>query len=187
MTKPSRLFALVAWLLASAAAGADGARYSDAGPEPMLARIFDQIEANRLDDAMQQVLALTKAYPNFRLGHLIEGDLLLARTKPLDTIGNADNAPPGRLADLRAEAIARLRAYRDRPPADYVPRYLMQLRPDQKYAIVVDTQKSRLYVYQNDDGTPRFVADYYVTQGKLGADKLHDGDKQTPIGVYHVT
>jgi murein L,D-transpeptidase YafK len=52
---------------------------------------------------------------------------------------------------------------------------------------VVDTQKSRLYVYQNDHGTPRFVADYYITHGKLGADKLKEGDKKTPIGVYHVT
>ena len=40
-----------------------------------------------------------------------------------------------------------------------MPRYLLQMQADQKYAIVVDTQKARLYVYQNDKGTPRFVAD----------------------------
>jgi murein L,D-transpeptidase YafK len=56
-----------------------------------------------------------------------------------------------------------------------------------KYAVVVDTQKSRLYLYQNDNGTPRFVADYYISQGKLGAEKAREGDKKTPIGVYHVT
>ena len=53
--------------------------------------------------------------------------------------------------------------------------------------MVVDTQKSRLYLYQNDNGTPRFVADYYISQGKLGAEKAREGDKKTPIGVYHVT
>jgi murein L,D-transpeptidase YafK len=68
-----------------------------------------------------------------------------------------------------------------------VPRYLLQMHPEQKHAVVVDTQKSRLYLYQNDKGTPRFVADYYISQGKLGADKSREGDKKTPIGVYHVT
>jgi hypothetical protein len=54
---------------------------------------------------------------------------------------------------LRAEAFARLRAYRERPPEDRVPRYLLQLRDDQKYAVVVDTRRSRLYLYHNDGGT----------------------------------
>jgi murein L,D-transpeptidase YafK len=34
---------------------------------------------------------------------------------------------------------------------------------------------------------PRFVADYYITHGKLGAEKAREGDKRTPVGVYHVT
>ena len=55
---------------------------------------------------------------------------------------------------------------------------------------VVDTQKSRLYLYKNDTdagGRPRFVADYYMTHGKLGSDKRREGDKKPPVGVYHVT
>ena len=105
---------------------------------------------------------------------------------PLSTFGNA--APKDRVTDLRDEVIARLRAYRNRPDtADYVPRYLLQMQPDQKHAIVVDTQKARLYLYRNDHGRPRFVADYYISHGKLGADKTDEGDKKTPTGVYHVT
>jgi murein L,D-transpeptidase YafK len=73
------------------------------------------------------------------------------------------------------------------PPSNYVPRYLLQMEPDQKFAIVVDTQRSRLYIYQNDNGRPRFVADYYIAHGKLGAEKTREGDKRTPVGVYHVT
>jgi murein L,D-transpeptidase YafK len=182
-----RLLVLAAFALPGALFAGELPRYSDAGPEPMLDRIFENIEGNRLNDALDQTKALLKAYPNFRLGHLIEGDLLLARAKPILTLGNAENAPPDKLADLREEAIARLKGYRDKPQANYVPRYLMQLQPDQKFAIVVDTHKSRLYLYRNDNGTPRFVADYYMTQGKLGADKIREGDKRTPIGVYHVT
>jgi murein L,D-transpeptidase YafK len=162
--------------------------FSDSGPEPQLSRIFREIEKNRLDAALEQTETLLRQYPNFRLGHLIKGDLLLARSKQISTIGNAANAPQEKLADLREEAAARLKAYRDKPATtNYVPRYLLQMQPDQKHAIVVDTQKSRLYLYQNDKGQPRFVADYYITHGKLGSDKMREGDKKTPVGVYHVT
>ena len=87
---------------------------------------------------------------------------------------------------LRDEAIARLRAYRDKPPTNYVPRYLLQLGPEQKYAVVVDTKRARLYLYRNDNGTPRFVADFYASHGKAGAEKVREGDNKTPVGVYHV-
>ncbi|MBL0167843.1 MAG: L,D-transpeptidase family protein [Propionivibrio sp.] len=171
-----------------AGANSQQATFSDSGPEPQLSRILFEIENNHLDSALEQTEALLRQYPNFRLAHLIKGDLLLARSMPLLTFGNASNAPKEKLTDLRDEVIARLKAYRNRSAtANYVPRYLLQMQPDQKHAIVVDTQKSRLYLYQNDNGRPRFVADYYITHGKLGADKSREGDKKTPIGVYHVT
>jgi murein L,D-transpeptidase YafK len=162
--------------------------FTDSGPEPMLARVFDAIESNSLDRAMAHTDALVRAYPNFRLGHLIKGDLLLARSRPLKSFGEGGSPTAGeKIADLRDEAIVRLKGYRSKPSADYVPRYLLQMHPEQKHAVVVDTQKSRLYLYQNDKGTPRFVADYYISQGKSGAEKMREGDKKTPIGVYHVT
>jgi len=162
-------------------------RTSTLVPETELAGIFAAIEQQRLDKALDLTENLLRHFPNFRLANLIKGDLLLARTRQIATFGNAPNATPDQLDDLRAEAIARLNAYKDKPNADVVPRYLLQMRDDQKYAIVVDTRKSRLYLYQNKDGRPRFVADYYFTQGKEGSDKFKEGDKRTPIGVYHVT
>ena len=167
------------------------ATYSDSGPEGQLFKILDDIENNRLNSALENTEVLLGQYPNFRLAHLIKGDLLLARSMPLSTFGNVRNAPQESLSDLRDEIAARIKANRARPAAaDQVPRYLLQMRPDQKHAIVVDTQKSRLYLYQNDasaGGRPRFVADYYISQGKLGAEKQREGDKKTPVGVYHVT
>jgi murein L,D-transpeptidase YafK len=163
---------------------------SDSGPEAQLTTIFKEIEANRLSDALQLTEALLRQHPNYRLANLIKGDLLLARTQQIETFGALTDAPPDKIADLRAEAIVRLQGYREKPETKYVPRYLLQMQPDQRYAIVVDTKRSRLYLYENDlanGGRPRFVADYYVTQGKLGAEKLAEGDKKTPIGVYHVT
>lgn len=188
--KRLRLFWAAALLLGAQCAAAEGQapHYTDSGPEPLLARVFDQIEHNHWEAALEETEAMLKAYPNFRLGHLVKGDLLLARTRPLKSFGEGGaGRARDQVADLREEAIARLHAYRNRPSDKAVPRYLLQMRPDQKHAVVIDTQKARLYLYQNDNGTPRFVADYYISHGKLGAEKFREGDKKTPIGVYHVT
>lgn len=195
-----RRFLLAFCLLAIAAGGTApqvfsrpaapaAAIYSDAGLESRLAAVYAEIEKKNLDEALRQIEALLKQYPNFRLGHLIKGDILLARARPITTLGNVANAPAEQLSDLREEAVARIHAYRQKPLDSALPRYLLQMRPDQRYAVVVETERARLYLYANDSasGRPRFVADYYVSHGKLGADKRREGDKKTPTGVYHVT
>ena len=160
---------------------------ADAGPEALLNQVFDAINQNRLDAALTQVETLLRSNPNFRLANLIKGDLLIARVRPLRSLGDAPNAPPDRLNDLRAEAIARLKAYREPPPADKVPRYILEMRPEQRFAVVVDAQRARLFLYQNVEGVLRLAADYYISAGKRGMDKIREGDEKTPIGVYYVT
>ena len=157
-------------------------------PEDRLSSVFQAIEANQLDVALKRVDALIADYPTFRLAYLVRGDLLLARARPLETFGNVlKTVPEGRVADLREEALARLRAQRTRPADDRLPRYVLQLNKDQKNALVVDARRSRLYVYANDGGTPKLIADYYVTLGRNGIEKTREGDQKTPVGVYHVT
>ena len=159
-----------------------------ATPEDKLSAVFEAVEANQLDVALKRVDALIAAYPNFRLGYLVRGDLLLARARPLETFGNVvKTVPRERVDGLREEALARLRAQRERPAEDLLPRYVLQLNGEQKHALVVDSRRSRLYLYANDAGKPRLVADYYVTLGKNGIEKTREGDQKTPIGVYHVT
>jgi murein L,D-transpeptidase YafK len=180
---------LLVAVFASSSAAAPGimAGVSDAGADATIALVVRDISQNKFDAALARTENLLKLYPNFRLAHLIRGDLLMARTAPLRSFGDASDAPAGRVADLRDEAIARIKGYTSRPQQTVVPRYLLQMPEDQKYAVVVDTQRSRLYLYRNDKGRPSFVADYYITQGKEGADKTREGDKRTPVGVYHVT
>jgi murein L,D-transpeptidase YafK len=176
-----RIWTILAMLALSGAAVA-------ATPEDKLSGVFEAIEANRLDVAMKRVDALIAEHPNFRLAHLVRGDLLLARARPLEGFGNVvKTVPQQRVDELRAEAMARLRAARQRPGEDRLPRYVLQLQPGQKHALVVDSRRSRLYVYANDGGKPRLIADYYVTLGKNGIEKTREGDQKTPVGVYHVT
>jgi len=161
-----------------------------AGTEPaevQLRRALATVAEGRLDAATGELDRLIERYPNFRLAHLVRGDLLLARARPLEGLGNTGHAAPDKLQELRAEALARLQAVREGPPAGTVPRHLLALAPAQAHAIVVDATRSRVYVYENNRGEPRLVADYYSTLGKQGIDKLREGDQKTPLGLYHVT
>lgn len=158
-----------------------------AAPESMLVRALLDIRDHKFSSALEQIDSALAANPNFRLAQLVRGDLLLARSRPLSTIGNAADAPADKMDGLRQEARARLTRYQIEPPGELTPRYLLQLPEKQKYALVLDSSKSTLFVFENAGGTLRYVADYYVTIGKNGFEKLREGDKRTPLGVYHVT
>jgi len=157
------------------------------GAEAALGAILRDIAESRLSAAHDQLDRLLASKPNFRLAQLIKGDLLMARVRPLQTVGNAPDAPEDRLADLRDEAKARLQRLQTPSPADRVPKNLLRLAPDQKFAVVVDTTRSTLFLFENKAGVPQYVADYYITIGKNGVEKAREGDKRTPVGVYHVT
>jgi len=157
------------------------------GAEAMLNAALEDIGKGRFDAALGRIETLIKAHPNFRLAYLIKGDLLLARARPLSELGSAPKAPADRLDDLRAEALVRLRAYRDPPTKDMLPRYLLEMPLEHQHAVVVDTARSRLYLYGNNKGRPQLVADYYISVGRNGPRKMREGDLKTPIGVYHVT
>jgi murein L,D-transpeptidase YafK len=170
------------------ALAAAGALAATPTAEDRLSTVFQSIEANKLDEALKRVDALIRDHPNFRLAHLVRGDLLLARTQPLLTFGNvAKSVAADKVDGLRAEALARMLGMRQRPADNRVPRQLLQLHAEQKHALLVDSSRSRLYVFANAGGRPRLVADYYVTLGKNGIDKAREGDQKTPVGVYHVT
>ena len=168
---------------ASNARGAENTK----GTEAQLVKSLQAIKNNRLDLALNEVDSLLLANPNFKLAQLVKGDLLMARAGAIDSFGSASNAPSEKINDLRDEARVRLQRVQSQPQSKLAPRYLWQLDARQKYALVVDTSRSTLYVYQNVKGEPRYVADYYITIGKLGTEKLSAGDQRTPIGVYFVT
>lgn len=199
MLQKLKLAVCLSWLLilplADQPAGAMGNRPSLAqnrphlpsGPEALLVKSLLEIKNNHLNSALRDVEALLKINPNFRLAHLIHGDLLLARAQAISAFGNAPNAPQQRVADLKEEAQTRLQHYLEPTPANLIPENLLQFDPEQRYAVVVDTGKSRLYLYSNRNGEPHYVTDYYITSGRNGSEKAKEGDQRTPLGVYFVT
>lgn len=196
MTVRQALAAGLCWLLAAGGGMASSSSFAKTqvvraaekpDPEVMLIEVYKQLASNKLRQAQQKADALVEAYPNFRLGHLIRGDLLLMHTRPVATLGAVTNAPEEKLKNLRDEAMVRLRYLRERPDPSLVPRVILQLRDDQKHALIVDAKRSRLYVYENQRGHLKFIKDYYISQGKLGVHKLKEGDQKTPIGIYYIT
>ncbi len=169
-------------------ASADTARYLPS-PDALIAKTIQDIRTNRLDDALREVNRVISLRPDFKLAHLIKGDLLMARSRPLSGIGTVTSSSEKSaqsLSDLRDEARVRLLRYIDQPDPAQLPRQILQLAPDQKYALLADASRARLYLFENVNGEPRLKADFYMTIGKNGTDKRVEGDKRTPMGIYQI-
>ena len=153
-------------------------------------RTLETLKEGSIQAALREIDRALEKNPNFRLGHLIKGDLLMAKSgAPVAFFsGNyAGSKPqPEMVASLRSEAKARLTRYFDGPPLGHLPSALLQLAPGQEYALLMDSEKSRLYIFRNVDGAPQLVTDFYISAGKNGVDKEREGDQRTPLGVYTV-
>lgn len=178
--------ALIALLLSGLLVATAHAEAGASSTEAQLVKSLQAINDNHLDLALSEVDSLLRAQPNFKLAQLVKGDLLMAHAGAINNIGSAANASADQLKGLRDEARARLQRVMSASDAKRVPRFLWQMDPQQKYALVVDTSRATLFVYRNVDGEPRYVTDFYISIGKLGTDKLASGDQRTPIGVYFV-
>ncbi|HEX5487355.1 MAG TPA: L,D-transpeptidase family protein [Limnobacter sp.] len=176
-------------------AGSAGSLFDRQAYRPVIdtavGEIYTALSQNQLDRALTIANRLIKEFPNFHLAYLLRGDILsLKAGRPIQRIGDMPSVPKGKedeLRDLREEAIARFRAVEDRPQRNMLPSELVEIGDEVKYVVLVDTSRSRLYLYENTFPQPRLVTDFYITQGKMGAVKSVEGDKRTPIGVYTVT
>ena len=154
--------------------------------EASLVRALESLKTEGIKPALRELDATLAKNPNFRLGHLIKGDLLMAKAGT-PTAFTGLSSQPELVASLKQEAKARFSRYFDAPPSDSLPTALLQLSPDQQHVLLVDSENSRMYIYKNVDGAPQYVADVYVSVGKNGLEKERQGDQRTPLGVYQVT
>jgi len=152
--------------------------------ETLLAKSLLEITQGKNDQALNTVDELIKSVPNFKLAYLVRGDLLMAQAQQLQGFGGSDNNQIEAIKDLQDEARVRIEHYLSKQNTANMPNLLLAPNEQQGHVIVVDTDKSRLYLYKNNGNSLSYVKDYYVTIGKNGVDKKTEGDKRTPIGVY---
>ena len=153
--------------------------------ELSLFSVLNDIQYGKVGLARKKLEALVEKNPRFKLAQLVYADLLRARVSALDVIG-----PPGVKVSphqqaLRDEMIKRWQHFNRHENAD-IPSYLLGLDERHRHVIVVDAASSRLFLYGNDKGRLSLVNDYYISIGLAGVNKLRQGDKRTPIGVYFV-
>ena len=162
--------------------------------ESLLVKSLLEITEGKTKQAFETVNELIRTAPNFKLAYLIRGDLLTARTHALTGFGDSNatetNGTPSastsneEIAGLRDEARTRIEYYLSQKKTTQLPNLFVKLSAEQESLIVVDTAKSRLYLFKKVDGELQYAADYYVTVGKNGVGKQTQGDKRTPLGVY---
>ena len=154
--------------------------------EASLVRTIVGLKQTGLDRAIDQIDKVLERTPNYRLGYMIKGDLLMARAGRPAAFGASSLAPNANVTPLQDEARVRVKRYVAAPPVDYLPSPVLQLSPSQTHVLLVDTSRSRLFVYANDHGRPLYVTDFYISIGKNGVEKQREADQKTPIGVYTV-
>lgn len=189
--------ALVAWcLLSGNAACAEDNRLAEADRgrqgavlDQLVAAAIQDLRASKTESALASVERLIAMRPDFKLAHLLKADLLQAKAGTLSSFGQGSRKSPQNteLDGLKDEARVRLMRYLDQPDPDKLPKQILQLAPGQRYALLVDASRARLYLFENQNGEPRLIRDFYVTVGRNGVHKKSEGDLKTPTGVYTVT
>lgn len=170
--------------------------------ETQLIEIYQLISRGERRDALAKTEALVQAHPNYQLAQLVLGDLLTLQTRPIRLLGDVPDtkaiAAAEQLSVLREESRRRLRALTERPPEGHVPTQFLALSAQSRHAIAIDASRSRLYLFENVmSETPgangrrspqlRLLGDYYISVGLSGIEKVVEGDKRTPLGVYYIT
>lgn len=159
--------------------------------EARLIEIYTLIGRGNNREALSKASELVNDLPHFQLAQLVYGDLLAARTRAVNAVGDVPEevakAAGTSLQDLREESRRRLRALRERPPSGTIPSQFVALSQRSRHAIAVDASRSRLYLFENTPTGLVLTADYYISVGKAGISKLAEGDQRTPLGVYYIT
>ena len=140
--------------------------------------------------AQQHLSALTQRYPQSRLGHLVHADVLAAQaglSNQIDDYATAKDLVI--IARLREQLKNRWDYVHNQGPnrQGQVPTRLLYAGRPGHQLIYVDVPASRLYLFEYLIDRPVAVQNYYVSIGRQGAGKEQEGDRRTPIGIYHTT
>ena len=140
--------------------------------------------------AQRHLSTLTQKYPQSRLGRLVHADVLAAQaglSKQIDDYAPAKDLAI--IAKLREQLKNRWDYVHSQGPnrEGQVPARLLYVGHPGHQLIYIDVPASRLYLFEYLNDRPVAVQDYYVSIGHQGAGKEQEGDRRTPIGIYHTT
>jgi hypothetical protein len=159
-------------------------------PDDRLIGIYRLLGQGQYTQALARTEALVRDLPRFAPAQMIYGDLLMAQTglvrgMPRPSTLDADSQQA--VSQFQAEARARLVAWQEMPPAGLLPRQILQLAPSVRQVVAVEAACSRLFVLEQRAGHVVVTGRHFVSIGRLGIGRHHDGEPATPLGIYEIT
>lgn len=151
--------------------------------EKLLIKSLENIQQGNLNEALTNIDSIIEKEPNFKLAHLIKGDIYMAHAKGLNQFG--ENSSNQEIIGFQDEAKKRISRYLAKDQSLKELSFSSSVN-NFMYLIYVDVTQSRLYLFENKDQQLNYVFDTYTTIGKNGYDKNYEGDKKTPLGVYFI-
>jgi len=153
--------------------------------ESLLIKSLEFISNGQLDKAINSIDELIELVPNFKLAHLIRGDILTAYSMSISNFGgNAIEINSKKVIQLKKEAKRRIKGYLLTHKDNGLPKFNIIPDKKDKYLIYVDMDSSRLFVFEKKENKYLYLSDYYASIGKNGYGKRYEGDKKTPFGTY---
>ena len=155
--------------------------------EKQLLSGLKSIQNLSLDRALEEFDSLSERYPNYKLAQLLKADLLALKSGQKSILDNIHQKNPRTVGRLQNEAVVRWQfSQSDFPNNSAFERYVLKMG-EQPNFVLVDLSENRLYFYERDaQGSMQQTANYYISMGRAGAGKQREGDRGTPLGVYHI-
>lgn len=149
--------------------------------------ILDSIQQGELERAISLADEHIAKFPKSQVGHLLRADALSALTGGLAGVAQNGVLPEENVQGLTHQIRNRWKHQVKHDPIVHAqfPSSLLVMG-EHSYVVVADMPEGRLYLYANDNGTPKLIRDYYMSVGAAGYGKQVEGDNKTPIGVYSI-
>ena len=155
--------------------------------EQLLVEAANNISEGKIEAALIIVKNLIDINPNFKLAHMIYGDLLLIQSHNYDQVSaDTHKQYKKKIYDLKLELSRRIESFNNLDKNLIGSKIKALLAKDIKYLIFIDVKSSRLFSFSNNEGKLKYISDYYMSVGKKGYGKKFEGDKKTPIGTYFI-
>ncbi len=155
--------------------------------EKQLLSGLKSIQTLSVDRALDEFNDLTERYPNYKLAQLLKADLLALKSGQRALLDNIHTKNPRTVGRLQNEALVRWQFSQSEFPNNRAfERYVLKMG-EQPNFVLADLSENRLYIYERDEQEKmQQVANYYISMGRAGAGKKREGDRGTPLGVYHI-
>ncbi|OYU10350.1 MAG: hypothetical protein CFE38_18110 [Comamonadaceae bacterium PBBC1] len=161
--------------------------------ETLFLQTYQLLNSGNHAQALEVAQTMVERFPNFQLGQLMYADLMAGFSGGMPEREALLQQPEvrRRLSQLKAEALQRTRHQDKTYFVGKYPAPLRYLSHSVSKVVVVDAQKSRLYVLSRPtdalgESKLQVVFDAYVSIGNNGMGKWREGDGKTPAGVYFV-